>query len=160
MRKIFFGALVALAFVGCDKEYDAPAGTRSEFVSSYPNAVDVEWERERGYAVAEFELPGISNDCEAWYTLDGVWVLTSYDIAYSALPQAVRAAFEAEYGVESPIDDVKRVERNAEPTLYFIETTLVVNGLLTDIYLDYLEDGTLLRTSVEVEDYEPLYYYL
>lgn len=160
MRKIFFGVLAALTFVGCDKEYDAPAGTRAAFAAAYPTAVDVEWEREHGYAVAEFEIPGVSNDCEAWYTLDGVWVLTSYEIAYSALPQAVRTAFEAEYGKLAPIDDVRRIERNAEPTIYFIETTVVVNGMLTDIYIDYLEDGTVLRTSVEVEDFEPIYYYL
>ena len=121
--------------------------------------MDVEWERKRGYAVAEFHLPG-SGDCEAWYTKGGEWVMTKYDIKYSDLPQAVRLAFETSYGAQTPVDDVERLERNTGETIYFIEATVVVNGYLTDVYLDYSPDGTLLRTAVDVEDYDGIYYYL
>ena len=86
--------------------------------------------------------------------------MTRFDIKYSALPQAVRNAFEDEYGVTTPVDDVERLVRNNNDTIYFIEATIVVNGYLTDIFLDYAEDGTLLRTTVDVEDYDNIYYYL
>ena len=76
------------------------------------------------------------------------------------MPQAVRQAFESEYGAQTPVDDVERVERNTGDVIYFIEATIVVNGYLTDIYLDYAPDGTLLRTAVDVEDYDGIYYYL
>lgn len=154
-------AVVAVFAVGCDDDYNAPAATRSEFKAQYPQAVDVEWERRRGYAVCEFKLPGVSDDCEAWYDRkSGEWIMTEYDIPYSALPQAVRTSFESAYGAQTPVDDVSRVERNNASTLYFIETTIVVDGYLTDVYLDYAEDGTLLRTAVEVENYDNIYYYL
>ncbi len=162
MRKLLFATIMlvaALGFVACD-DYNAPTSTRSAFNERYPNAVDVEWERKRGYAVAEFHIPGQRGECEAWYTKSGEWVMTKFDITYSDLPQAVRTAFETEYGAQTPVDDVERLERNTGGTIYFIEATLVVNGYLTDIYLDYAEDGTLLRTAVDVENYDNVYYYL
>ena len=161
MRKLIFAMItfVAVAAVGCD-DYNAPESLRSSFDTQYPTAIDVEWERKRGHVVAEFEIPGVSKDCEAWYTKSGRWIMTEFDIPYSELPQAVRNSFEAEYGTAAPIDGVSRVERNGNSTIYIIETTLVVNGFLTDIYLDYDENGTLLRTSVDVENYDNIYYYL
>lgn len=151
-------AVVALALYACDN-YDAPTSLRNAFYDKYPTAVDVEWEKKRGYAVADFTLPG-QGECEAWYTKGGEWVMTKYDIKYSELPQAVRQAFESEYGAQTPVDDVERVECNTGDVIYFIEATIVVNGYLTDIYLDYAPDGTLLRTAVDVEDYDGIYYYL
>lgn len=151
-------AVVALALYACDN-YDAPTSLRNAFYEKYPTAVDVEWEKKRGYAVADFTIPG-QGECEAWYTKGGEWVMTKYDIKYSELPQAVRQAFESEYGAQTPVDDVERVERNTGDVIYFIEATIVVNGYLTDIYLDYAPDGTLLRTAVDVEDYDGIYYYL
>lgn len=161
MRKFIFTAFAVVAALGlfaCDN-YDAPTSLRNAFSDKYPTAVDVEWERKRGYAVAEFTLPG-QGECEAWYTKGGEWVMTKYDIKYSDLPQAVRMAFETSYGAQTPVDDVERLERNTGDTIYFIEATVVVNGFLTDIYLDYSPDGTLLRTAVDVEDYDGIYYYL
>lgn len=161
MRKLMFAVFAVVAALGlfaCD-DYDAPTSMRNTFYDQYPSAVDVEWEKRRGYAVAEFTLPG-QGDCQAWYTRGGEWVMTKYDIKYSDLPAAVRTAFETEYGVQTPVDDVERLERKAGDTIYFIEATVVVNGFLTDIYLDYAPDGTLLRTAVDVEDYDGIYYYL
>lgn len=160
MRRLMFAimAVVALTVVGCD-HYDAPTSIRNAFSSEYPTAVDVEWKSKRGYAVAEFYLPG-QGECEAWYTKAGAWVMTAYDMRYSDLPAAVRNSFESAYGAETPVDDVERLERNNNDTIYFIEATILVNGFLTDIYLDYSADGTLLRTTIDVEDYDYLYYYL
>lgn len=163
MRKIMFAlvAVVAVFAVGCDDNYNAPQSTRSAFKAQYPNAYDIEWERRRGYAVCEFKLPGVSDDCDAWYKKkSGNWVMTEFKIPYSKLPEAVQTSFENAYGAQTPIDDVSRVERNNLSTIYFIEATIVVNGYLTDVYLDYAEDGTLLRTAVDVENYDNIYYYL
>ena len=149
---------VTLSITACD-HYDAPTSTRNAFQEQYPSAVDVEWEKKRGYAVAEFHIPG-QGECEAWYTKDGKWVMTRFDIKYSELPAAVRTAFETEYGTTTPVDDVERLERNGNDTIYFIEAEIVINGYLTDIDLDYAEDGTLLRTTVDIEDYNNIYYYI
>ena len=72
----------------------------------------------------------------------------------------MRTAFETAYGAQTPVDDVERLDRNTGETIYFIEATIVVNGYLTEIYLDYAPDGTLLRTAVDVEDYDNVYFYL
>lgn len=154
----FVTLFLTVTLSACD-HYNAPTSLRDTFYESYPSAVDVEWEKKRGYAVAEFHIPG-QGECEAWYTKGGKWVMTKYDIKYSELPAAVRTAFETEYGTTTPVDDVERLERNGNDTLYFIEAEIVINGYLTDIDLDYAEDGTLLRTTVDVEDYDNIYYYI
>lgn len=162
MKKILY-SLFTLLFVAtltaCDNDYNASPSLRSEFSNAYPNAVDVEWEKKRGYIVAEFHIPG-QGECEAWYTKDGRWVMTKYDIKYSELPAAVRTAFETEYGSQTPVDGVERLERSGNDTIYFIEAEIVINGYLTDIDLDYAEDGTLLRTTVDIDDYDNIYYYI
>ena len=162
MKKIMFAvvALMAVMAVGCDDDYNAPEATRSEFQTQYPDATHVEWERRRGYVIAEFSMPGVSDDCEAWYTKSGKWIMTEYDIRYSDLPEAVQTAFETAYGKQTPIDDVNRVERNNGSTHYILEVEVVVNGYLTELFLDYAPDGTLNRTEVEIENYDYIYYYL
>ena len=156
---LFAVLIAATTLIACDDVYNAPQTTRAEFQTQYPNAVDVEWEKKRGYVVAEFHIPG-QGECEAWYTKGGEWVMTKYDIKFSDLPAAVQTAFVTEYGAQTPVDDVERLERRGNDTLYFIEAEIVINGYLTDIDLDYAEDGTLLRTTVDVEDYDNVYYYI
>lgn len=156
---LFAVLIAATTLIACDDDYNAPQTTRAEFQTQYPNAVDVEWEKKRGYVVAEFHIPG-QGECEAWYTKGGEWVMTRYDIKFSDLPAAVQTAFVTEYGAQTPVDDVERLERRGNDTLYFIEAEIVINGYLTDIDLDYAEDGTLLRTTVDVEDYDNVYYYI
>lgn len=156
---LFAVLIAATTLIACDDDYNAPQTTRAEFQTQYPNAVDVEWEKKRGYVVAEFHIPG-QGECEAWYTKGGEWVMTKYDIKFSDLPAAVQIAFVSEYGAQTPVDDVERLERRGNDTLYFIEAEIVINGYLTDIDLDYAEDGTLLRTTVDVEDYDNVYYYI
>lgn len=161
MKRFLLTLVVAAAMtlgVGCEK-YEAPSSARNSFKEQYPTAVDVEWERKHGYAVVDFYISGVG-ECEAWYKKDGTWMMTSYDMRYNDLPQAVRTAFESSYGSQTPVDDVNRVERSKGDTIYIIETTVVVNGYLTDIYLDYSEDGTLLRTTVDIDDYDGIYYYI
>ena len=161
MRRLLFlfTLLTTLGVCTSCEKYEAPSSVRNTFNEQYPKAVDVEWERKHGYVVVDFYLPG-TGECEAWYKKSGTWVMTSYDMIYNDLPQAVRVAFEEGYGVNTPVDDVERVERSKGDTIYIIETTAVVNGYLTDIFLDYAEDGTLLRTTVDIDDYDGIYYYI
>lgn len=162
MKKILFfvASIMALFAVGCDKDYTPDASLSSTFKQAYPDAVDVEWEREHHHLVAEFKLPNISNECEAWFTKSGSWVLTTYRIAYSSLPDAVRNSFESKYGAMTPVDSVTHVQRSNGDDIYFLEVESIVNDELVDLYLDYNATGELLRTWVEVEYYENIYYYL
>ena len=162
MKKILFfaAAFLALVAVGCDKDYTPDASLRATFKQAYPDAVDVEWEREHHHIVVEFKLPRVSNECEAWFTKSGTWVLTTYKIAYSSLPDTVRNSFESEYGAMTPVDSVTHVQRSNGDDIYFLEIESIVNDELVDLYLDYNATGELLRTWVEVEYYENIYYYL
>lgn len=162
MKKMlfFFVALAAMLAVGCDDDYSPSATMSADFQQTYPNAVDVEWERKHGHIVAEFKLPGVSNDCEAWFTKDGTWVLTTFDISKSELPAAVLNAFESAYGAVTPVADVTLVKRSNGDDIYFIEIETIVDNQLVDLFLDYTPQGELLRTWVEVEWTENIYYYL
>lgn len=161
MRKFLFAAffiLAALSGVGCSDDYNAPIVTRNDFESRYPTATHVEWEKKRGYGVAEFYLDG--TECEAWYTKSGEWVMTRFEIRYSELPEAVRTAFEQSYGTQTPVDDVERLERNGAETIYYIQAETVVNGFLTEVNLEYNANGELLRSTVDVDIFDYWDYYL
>ena len=75
MRKMYIimAMVVGLFAMSCNDDFTPPATLAESFRNAYPNAVDVEWERERGHRVAEFKLPGVSHDCEAWFTKSGNW---------------------------------------------------------------------------------------
>ena len=60
----------------------------------------------------------------------------------------------------TPVDSVTYVDRSTGDDVYFIEIESVVDDELVDIYLDYNVAGELLRTWVEVEYYDNIYYYL
>ena len=162
MRKMYIimAMVVGLFAMSCNDDFTPPATLAESFRNAYPNAVDVEWERERGHRVAEFKLPGVSHDCEAWFTKSGNWVLTEYAIDYSELPDAVRSAFESAWGTQTPVDSVRWIERNGAEDVYFIEIEQVEDGVLVDVYLDYSPDGELLRRWVEVDNYDNVYYYI
>lgn len=163
MRKIFWVAAICLGLfaVGCDDDYHPSQNLEASFFAKYPDARGVEWERKGKHIVAEFMLPGVSNDCDAWYVRkSGEWVLTDFEISYSELPTAVQSSFEGEYGAMAPVDSVHHIVRSGKSDVYIIETEGVVNGFLADIYVDYAEDGTLLRTSVDYEFFDYVDYYL
>lgn len=156
VKYLILSFVAAATLTACDKEYNAPEALRSDFDKMYPTAVDVEWEKRGEYAVAEFHIPG-EGDCEAWYKNE-VWVGSEYDIQFKNLPDAVQSAFLSAYGVETPVDDVDRLERPNKDDVYFIEAEIYLNDNIADIYLDYNASGELLRSSVEVEP--TIYYYL
>lgn len=152
MKKILFFAVALMSFVaiGCEKDYKPSPTTRADFQQAYPDAVDVEWEREHGHIVAEFTLPGVSKDCEAWFKKDGTWVLTTYDIKVSELPEAVLNAFQSEYGAATPIDGVEYIEKSNGDKQYVIEfETFEASGEI-DVFLSYSPDGKLLNQWVNI----------
>ena len=78
MKKIYFALLVlfaALTVVSCDKYDDGiPSHSiRKDFSAKYPDARDVEWDREGPYWVVSFET-GVWPDVveyEVWYDSAG-----------------------------------------------------------------------------------------
>ena len=80
--------------------------------------------------------------------------MTRFEIRYNELPDAVRVAFEQSYGTQTPIDDIERLERNDNTTVYYIQAETVVDGFPSEINLEYAPDGTLLRNTVDVDYFD------
>ena len=66
---------------------------------------------------------------------------------------AVRAAFEAGDYAAWGIDDVVKVEREGESVEYIIVAEGFIDGVQSDAYLFYDENGELLRSEID-PDYE------
>lgn len=156
MKKFAFWAMMTLSVVGltsCDKDDDhvrVSADLQEAFDSRYPNASRVDWEQNGGFYEAEFVGNGYEN--KAWFTPDGAWVMTEYDIPFNQLPQAVLDAFAASAYASWRVDDVDMIEKSGMEMIYVIE----VESGEREYELTYLEDGTLLRENTEWGDHLPV----
>ncbi|WP_303915821.1 PepSY-like domain-containing protein [Bacteroides mediterraneensis] len=156
MKKFAFWAMMTLSVVSltsCDKDDDhvrVSADLQAAFDSRYPNASRVDWERNGGFYEAEFMGNGLEN--KAWFTPDGAWVMTEYDLPFNQLPQAVLDAFAASAYATWRVDDVDMIEKSGMEMIYVIE----VESGEREYELSYLEDGTLLRENTEWGDHLPV----
>ena len=115
--KMYFFLLAMGAFAltftlqGCgDDDNDGisvPAELVDALAREYPDARRVEWEMQGTYYVADFYEGNIEK--EAWFTKDGVWLHTTWDVLVRDLPQVAQAAVTAAYP-GYVIDDVEFVE--------------------------------------------------
>lgn len=158
----------ALALAGCDKNEDN--GSREPAVSQqakaalaakYPSATNVAWQTKGNYVVASFSLPAsraeAGNDLAAWFDNGGAWYMTETDIPFTALPQAVRTAFNASEYAAAPwtVDDVDMLEREGVETIYVIEAEKRENGIETEVNLYYSADGVLVKMLTDsAPDYD------
>lgn len=157
MMKLKIYALVvalsaAWSLQSCDNNDDeslaVPAELQSAFSSKYPNVTNVKWETKSGYYVADF-YDGY--EASAWFTQDGKWQMTETDIPYSALPQAVKTAFETGEYTKTlgwHIDDVDKLEREGWETTFVIE----VEKQNQEVDLYYSTEGVLIKRIVDVDD--------
>lgn len=140
-------AVGGLWFQSCDKD-DENRTAGNEFVqqafeAKYPGATGVDWGRSGGYYVAEFQYR--NSEREAWFDARGTWLMTETELAFAALPQAVRTAFLAGPYTGWPIEDVDLYERPDLEDIYVIE----VEQANQEVDLVYMADGTLLKTLVD-----------
>lgn len=149
-----FPALLSFVFFSCDEDDDlspnsVPEGIRSAFHQQFPSAQRVEWEKEGIYYVADFW----ENDQEAsaWFDPNGSWRMTEIDIPYNALPEAVRAAFEASEYANWKKEDIERIDRKDFERLYKIE----VEQGDTDVDLYYNTEGILVKKVVDNDGQKP-----
>ena len=159
------GLLVACAATSCESDddgYKAPEAVQKALLARYPDATRINWKQQNGYEKADFErpdsqLPGGYSDCSAWFDGSGDWYMTESEIAVGALPQAVRAAFNASEYAAWRIEEVERIERKDMETLYSIEAEgRSATGAESDVELYYTADGILVRTVVDRDDDEVL----
>lgn len=142
--------LVSLgAMAGCEdddrKSVRVPAAVQGAFGKMFPAASHVEWEDRGGYVVADFRSAGTV--MQAWFDAAGKWHMTEEDISYAELPQAVRTAYEAGDYAAWHVDDVDKLQRNGQETVYVIE----VEHAKQEFDLYYSEDGVLLREAADTD---------
>lgn len=148
-------ALVAtLALQSCNDDDDlkvVPQEIQKAFANKYPQIQTVNWEEELGYYVADF-MDG-SFEASAWFNKSAKWVLTETDLNYVSLPNAVKTTFEKSefYSSNWHLDDIDRLERPEQETVYVLE----VESKVQDLDLYYRADGTFIKSVVDDERHSP-----
>lgn len=158
--KMFF-TLLAMGAIGlqsCDKDNDdlsaskVPEAIRNTFGESYPDTRNLKWELEsvlqKQYYKAEFNNGRESNySTSAWYAADGAWMMTETEMPYSAIPAAIRTAFEGSaYAAWKRDNEVDKVERMGVAPVYIID---VESAADEDVDLYYSADGVLIKAISE-----------
>ena len=113
---------VAWSLHSCDNNDDesiaVPVELQSTFSAKYPNATNVEWENKYGYYVADFYD---GHEASAWFTQEGKWVLTSWEVHFNTLPDPVKNTIHATYPGRVDDDDTEYVEEATGATYYLID---------------------------------------
>ncbi len=168
MKKLLFlvAACSALALQSCendDGQTRVSDRAQEALFAKYPDATNITWRSKGGYVIANFNLPASQASTPehnvAWFDNAGSWYMTETEIPYSALPEAVRTAFEASEYATWRIDDVDRLDREGAETIYVLEVEGRIDGVETEYDLYYSPDGVLVKTSVDTDsdygDYIP-----
>ncbi len=129
---------------------EVPEAILAQFQNDYPDAQNVEWEREGDYYAADFSTTRSASNT-AWYGQGGHRDMVKYEIPFSQLPAPVAAAFaETEYGQDGSgwraDDEVDVLERrDGSETLYVIEAERGESEV--DLY--YTADGILVQEILD-----------
>lgn len=154
-------ATATLLVVGCEQPNDShqtigevSPQVLEAFATRFPGAQNVSWTVKEGYAVATFswsdpQASTSTSACSAWFdNQGGSWSMTEAEIPYSALPQAVKQAFEsseyATWHIDNKVDVLMR-SGEVEPEIYVIEVEQA--GSEVDLY--YSPDGVLVKTLAD-----------
>lgn len=154
MKKYFYYLCMGLAGMlflnSCEKEddirlSDVPQAVVNAFDAKFPNVNSAEWEKNRGYYVAEFWYENAVK--EAWFDEKGNWRMTETDLRkdLTALPEAVQTAFNNSQYATWQVDDIDKYERTTD-TIYLIE--IETNGK-RDRDLYFAPDGTILKDETD-----------
>ena len=149
MKRLFLYVCLATTLIACSDNdevyYPVTQQIQQALYDLYPEAQDVEWGSTVGYLVADFVLPAtdlLYAEAEAWFTPSAVWQMTSRDVTYSSLPEAVTQAFELSAYGAATVEDVVRIDRLDAMTIY---TITVDRTRLPDISLFYTAEGVLIE---------------
>lgn len=109
---------ILLSFTACDKDNSTPQIVKDTFAEKFPNATNVEWEKESDTEwEAEFKLNGKEHSSN--FMQDGTWVETEYEVAESEIPQIVMDTLNTSFeGYE--IEEMEYSE-TAEGSVYEFE---------------------------------------
>lgn len=124
-----------------------PEAVENAFKAKFPNAEDVEWERENDNQwEVEFELNDI--EYEATFSADGTWLETETEVEEENLPAAVKAALDAKYS-DYDLEEIEHVET---PTGSFYEMEIDADDEEFEISIDASGQIKVLNEEDERDD--------
>lgn len=88
---------------------DVPSVVLNSFQQQFAKADDVEWEKENGQFVVEFEMD--KADHKAWLDSTGKLVMHGSAVSEKEMPEAVKAAIKRDYAAYD-LDDIYKIEDN------------------------------------------------
>jgi len=137
--KIAAIALLATASITAqDIENDkVPTSLNSSFQKAYPNASDIEWEKDGVNFKVEFDQDNMEN--EIWYSNTGEILKTEKEVTLEDLPSAVISTIKNKYP-KYDIDEVELIEAKGNKT-YEVE---LEKWFSEDVKLLIAEDGSIL----------------
>lgn len=116
-RNLVLGTLTFLGVVTVSAQdmnpNDVPSELRTAFEQTYPDASDVEWERDGESFKVEFEVN--REDQEIWYAADGKAAKTEKEIGENDLPQSIKSAISDTYA-NYKIDSIEMTEVDGSAT--------------------------------------------
>lgn len=167
MKNFFITAMCIclMTLAGCNKaSADSQINEKAkvELSQRYPDAVNVKWTTKNGYYVAKFNKVatrsrGSEFDFSVWFNRAGQWCMTESEISYDALPEVVKAAFQASEYATWKVEDIDKLERSGMETFYVIEAETRSGNIEKEVDLYYSESGALIKTVVDIDsdyDYE------
>lgn len=142
-----------LFFVSCDNDNDGPNGGNNGDV--VPQEILAAFEKEYGNEPATWEIKGsyavaslTRNGEKAWFDLQTAFFgMKETDIRFEQLPQPVQTAFNESAYKDWHVDDVDKLVRTTNETLYVIEAEQGKQEV--DLY--YTEDGILVQEFLDAE---------
>ena len=167
MKRFFITAMCIclMTLAGCNKaSADSQINEKAkvELSQRYPDAVNVKWTTKNGYYVAKFNKVatrsiGSEFVFSVWFNRAGQWCMTESEISYDALPEVVKAAFQASEYATWKVEDIDKLERSGMETFYVIEAETRSGNIEKEVDLYYSESGALIKTVVDIDsdyDYE------
>ena len=113
-------AMLALTTVSCAQDVPqnaVPSVVLNSFSAKYPNAEDIDWEKNGEIYSVDFEIG--KTDHEAWLDGTGKVIKVETDIAKNELPSAVQNAISNNFK-DCRIDDADKIEKDGK-TFYSVE---------------------------------------
>lgn len=125
--RFIIGSVFTLLIIGSAAAQESvPSAVSENFQSAFPNATDVEWEREDNnlYEV-EFDINGMEN--EITFDAQGNIVEQEAEVAEADIPAEVRNTLDTQFQGRT-IDHIEKEEKNGQ-VVYYIE---LEDGLFDD----------------------------
>lgn len=145
MKNVLAIVFVAAGFLGsCAQDIqqkDVPSVVLNAFLTSYPQATDVEWERRGNVYNVEFEIAKI--DHEAWYDASGKLSKHKEEVPLHLLPTPVLDLVKKDFA-NYKLDDADKIEEDGK-TFYLLE----LDGSPNDRILHVSPEGKLLENRID-----------